>query len=88
MKACRPEAGISSMPGGQSFYLRCLQWHTSMTLSPQQVHDIGLEEVNRIRGEMQKVSQSWVWVYSCIYPWVYSCVYPWIYTFYITVYLL
>ncbi|KAI0219520.1 hypothetical protein LSAT2_028950 [Lamellibrachia satsuma] len=55
MKACRPEAGISSMPGGQSFYLRCLQWHTSLTLSPQQVHDIGLEEVNSIRGEMQKV---------------------------------
>ena len=58
MRACRPDAGVSSMSDGQAFYISCLQYHTSLTLSPQQVHDIGLEEVNRIRAEMQKVSQS------------------------------
>jgi uncharacterized protein (DUF885 family) len=44
------------MPGGLEFYNECLRWHTSLELTPQQVHDIGLAEVGRIRKEMERVS--------------------------------
>ena len=32
-----------------------MKWHTTTLLSPQQIHEIGLAEVKRIRAEMDKV---------------------------------
>lgn len=53
--SCRPREGIDSVPGGAEFYQQCLKWHTSLDITPDEVHRIGLAEVARIRTEMERV---------------------------------
>jgi len=55
MTSCRPREGIDSIPGGAEFYQQCLKWHTSLDITPDEVHAIGLAEVARIRKEMERV---------------------------------
>lgn len=38
-------AGVSRLPGGAAFYAMCLRYHTSTSLTPDEAHKIGLEEV-------------------------------------------
>merc|ERR1712088_370745 len=49
--------GISSMQGGggRDFYDAVLRWHTSTQMTPQEVHDMGLEEVAAIRSGVDKL---------------------------------
>lgn len=54
--ACRNEAGISSTAGGADYYRWLVANHTTTELTPDQIHDIGLAEVARIRAEMDKVA--------------------------------
>lgn len=59
LKACRSSEGVFSIPGGREFYQECLRFHTSLDISPQQVHDLGLAEVERIRKKMNMVRFYW-----------------------------
>jgi uncharacterized protein (DUF885 family) len=45
MPRATEEAGVSRLPGGMEFYATCLRQHTSTTLTPQEAHQRGLEEV-------------------------------------------
>lgn len=58
MKACCPGEGISGIPHGAEFYQQCLIFQTSLELTPQEIHDLGLKEVARIRAEIEKVKQT------------------------------
>ena len=49
MTHCRTDIGVSCLPDGKSFYQQCLHYHTSTELTAQQIHDIGLLEVQRIK---------------------------------------
>ncbi|MES2902120.1 MAG: DUF885 domain-containing protein [Pseudomonadota bacterium] len=48
------EAGISRLPNGDAAYRAALATFTSTTLSPAEIHAIGLREVARIEAEMDK----------------------------------
>ena len=37
------------------YYQSCLRFHTTTDLTPAEVHQIGLSEVARISGEIEKV---------------------------------
>jgi uncharacterized protein (DUF885 family) len=52
---CRHTVGIWDTPGGDAWYQQRIHWHTTTNLTADQIHDLGLKEVERIRGEMQKV---------------------------------
>jgi uncharacterized protein (DUF885 family) len=52
---CRDTAGIGAVPGGKDAYAWSVRWQTTTNLTPDQIHEIGLKEVARIRGEMEKV---------------------------------
>ena len=52
---CRDTAGIGSLPGGQEAYASSVRWQTTTDLTPEQIHEIGLREVTRIKGEMEKI---------------------------------
>ncbi|XP_068247131.1 uncharacterized protein [Palaemon carinicauda] len=54
--AARPEVGVSSLPGGLEYYQACLQFHTSTNMTPQEVHDVGLSEVDRIHKEVEQTA--------------------------------
>ena len=56
MKSCRPREGVDSIPGGAEFYQQCLKWHSSLDITPDEVHKTGLAEMARIRKEMERVS--------------------------------
>jgi uncharacterized protein (DUF885 family) len=47
-------AGISRLPGGLAAYQQALKTYTSTTLTAGQIHEIGLREVARIEGEMDR----------------------------------
>lgn len=48
-------AGLSAIPGGEEAYSFLVKSYTTTDLTPEEVHLIGLNEVRRIRGEMEKV---------------------------------
>ena len=56
MSKCRPAVGITCVPNGEQFYQECLDWHLTLKMSPQEVHDLGLKEVARIKTLMNEVS--------------------------------
>ncbi len=53
--ACFDQVGAWQMPSGQEMYAARARRFTTTDLTPQQIHEIGLSEVTRIRAEMQKV---------------------------------
>ena len=55
---CRAGAspGIGETPGGQDYYAYRVRSFTTTDMTPQEVHDLGLSEVARIRAEMEAVA--------------------------------
>ena len=55
-RAKAPEGvGMSQYPGGLQAYREFVKFHTTMDVTPEQVHDIGLRQVARIAAEMAKI---------------------------------
>lgn len=52
---CREAIAVSAMPTGGELYEFNVAWHTTTALTPKEVHQIGVAEVNRIRAEMDTV---------------------------------
>jgi len=55
LPACRDTVGIWDTPGGEQWYQDRVAWFTTTALTADEVHEIGLREVERIRAEMMKV---------------------------------
>jgi uncharacterized protein (DUF885 family) len=45
------EAGLWARPNGEAAYQALIRLHADSTLTPQEIHDLGLAEVARIQGE-------------------------------------
>jgi uncharacterized protein (DUF885 family) len=58
LPACRDSIAAAALPKGAEAYAFHVRWQTTTNLTPQQIHEIGLSEVKRIRGEMDKVIAS------------------------------
>ncbi|WP_120717549.1 DUF885 domain-containing protein [Tsuneonella amylolytica] len=55
MVQARETLAAEAMPGGKAYYRQQIRQYTTLDLSAEQIHDIGLAEVARIEGEMRKV---------------------------------
>jgi len=55
MPNCRKTAGISSIKGGAEYYQAEIEFFTTTTMTPKQIHNLGLSEVKRIRSEMSAI---------------------------------
>lgn len=53
----RDTISISDLPNGKEWYIHQIKQETTTDLTPEEIHKIGLEEVKRIRGEMDRVIQ-------------------------------
>jgi uncharacterized protein (DUF885 family) len=53
----REGAGLQYMKGGDRLYRYLIESNTTVPLTPEEVHDIGLKEVARITAEFDKVRQ-------------------------------
>jgi len=54
---CRANVSVSAMPQGKEYYAAQVRQQTTTNLSPEQIHQIGLGEVGRIRNEMEQVAK-------------------------------
>ncbi|MCC7200702.1 MAG: DUF885 domain-containing protein [Gammaproteobacteria bacterium] len=55
LPATRQSVGLWDTPDGPGYYRQMARYHTTTDLTPDEIHEIGLAEVGRIRGEMDKV---------------------------------
>ncbi len=53
--AARDSIAMRDLPNGEAWYAYNVKQRTTTDLSPEQIHEIGLSEVKRIRGEMNRV---------------------------------
>ena len=53
----RQTAGIGTTPESREYYRALVRYYTTLDLSPDEVHEIGLGEVARIRSEMDNIIQ-------------------------------
>lgn len=53
----RTDVGLSSMPGGEALYRQLIEQTTTLPLAPEEIHQLGLSEVTRIHGEMERIRQ-------------------------------
>jgi len=51
----RTQPGASALPNGREFYRHRVRQFTTLDLTPEAVHETGLAEVKRIRGEMEEL---------------------------------
>ena len=51
----RTDIGISSTPNGKAFYENRAKYYTTTDMTPKEIHELGLQEVARIRAEMEKI---------------------------------
>jgi uncharacterized protein (DUF885 family) len=56
--AARETIAMSAMPDGKAWYAFNVREQTTTTLTPEQIHQIGLAEVKRIREQMESLKTS------------------------------
>jgi len=61
LPACFDAVGIWQMPRGRDLYALKAREFTTTDLTPEEIHEIGLKEVKRIRAEMEKVIERVEW---------------------------
>jgi uncharacterized protein (DUF885 family) len=54
----RDAVGLSQMPGGAALYRYLVESNTTTDMTPEAIHQLGLREVERIHGEMEKVKNA------------------------------
>lgn len=55
LPAARASIGVSEIPGGREYYQNRLNYYTTLNLSAEEIHQMGLKEVARINAEMKKI---------------------------------
>ena len=53
---CRATVGVSDLPQGREFYALQVARHTTTSLTPDQIHQLGMSEVKRIGAEMDALA--------------------------------
>jgi uncharacterized protein (DUF885 family) len=55
LPASPDQVGIWQLPDGLEMYRFAIRLHTTTNMTPEEIHEIGLREVARIRGAMQSI---------------------------------
>jgi uncharacterized protein (DUF885 family) len=45
-------------PDGVAYYTDCLKFHTTTNMTPDEIHQLGLDEIKRVRSEMERIAAS------------------------------
>ena len=57
----RDSIGIQDIPDGKIYYEELAKYYTTTDLTPDEIHNIGLKEIQRIRSEMEEIIKSVNW---------------------------
>ncbi len=55
LKASSEAVGLWALPDGRDRYAFYVRYHTTTDLSPEQIHELGVQELSRIHGDMRKI---------------------------------
>jgi uncharacterized protein (DUF885 family) len=55
LPATRESIGLSTMPDGEAWYAFRVKQSSTTSMTPKEIHELGLREVARIRAEMERV---------------------------------
>ncbi|RPH56395.1 DUF885 domain-containing protein [bacterium] len=55
LRQARTTLGASELPDGRAYYAQQIRQYTTLDLTPEEIHKIGLAEVERISAEMREV---------------------------------
>ena len=53
----RAQAGVSANPEGEACYAASVRFHTSLALTPREIHETGLREMQRIQAAMETIAR-------------------------------
>jgi uncharacterized protein (DUF885 family) len=54
---CRDTVGYCYLPEGKAWYRRLAKDHTTTDITPEEAHQLGLDELKRIHAEMRKIAE-------------------------------
>ena len=57
----RESIGIKDIPNGKKYYEYLAKYYTTTDLTPDEIHNIGLKEIARIRSEMEQIISDVDW---------------------------
>ena len=57
----RESIGIKDIPNGKKYYEYLANYYTTTDLTPDEIHNIGLKEIERIRSEMEQIIKDVDW---------------------------
>ena len=57
----RDSIGIKDIPNGKKYYEYLAKYYTTTNLTPDEIHTIGLNEIDRIRSEMEQIIKDLDW---------------------------
>ncbi len=55
LATARDAIGVTSDPGGRDCYLASVLFHATLPLTPEEIHQTGLREIQRIHSEMREI---------------------------------
>lgn len=55
LATARESIGVTTDPGGRDCYLASVNYHVTLPLTPEEIHNNGLREMERIQGEMREI---------------------------------
>jgi uncharacterized protein (DUF885 family) len=55
MPGARESIGWSALPDGREWYAFLAKSYTTTEMRPEEIHNLGLSEVKRIRGQIEKL---------------------------------
>lgn len=57
LEAGRETSGYGDLPGMEGYYDHAIKYYTTTTMSADEIHELGIQEVSRIQNEMKKVME-------------------------------
>lgn len=57
LPVAREEVGLSQMKGGADLYAQLIESTTTIPITADEIHNLGLSEVERIKGELEKIKK-------------------------------
>jgi uncharacterized protein (DUF885 family) len=57
LPAARQDIGVTSDPGGRECYLASVLFYSTLPLTPEEVHETGLRQMDRIHSEMKEIGR-------------------------------